>query len=362
MWNSITNYIKVRDWRLIVIEIISLALAVLSALLLESKFFKIFIKDEFGATALAILIVAGVTFSAHVFADFLKRKKIGKFHITLLSVGYIGVLVSLLAMSNYTMKVSKTEKHTSSLKTELQKLDDLPKIKEAKAFRDKTIESSEIEKRRIKNEIANLIEREISTGDSYVTKKQVYEKQLQGYDEKIVFANAEYSRIREIEEKRLEQFSSERKNIDKLEQESSLGKLLAENPAILAVLALVILFLASLSFDPCFDSDSVAYRPALEPMAQVESQEEILSHSRKLVRTTAEVPVSQVLKKTEPSNLDEACLFYAQGRISAETGWSQRRIAKDFADGNVSLVHAKIKRFSYPLLSSKVSVKDSNSV
>jgi hypothetical protein len=98
-------------------------------------------------------------------------------------------------------------------------------------------------------------------------------------------------------------------------------------------------------------------------MAQVDSQEKILSY--KEVRTSAQVPASQVVKKIEyqePRDLDEACVFYAQGRISAETGWSQRRIAKDFADGNVSLVHAKIKKSALPLLSSRVSANGINSV
>lgn len=63
-----------------------------------------------------------------------------------------------------------------------------------------------------------------------------------------------------------------------------------------------------------------------EPMAQVESQEEILSQSRKLVRTTAEVPVSQVLKKVEPTNYVEACQMKKNGILLM----SVREIADKF--------------------------------
>lgn len=349
---SLKNYFVKRDWRLILIDITSVVIAVISAQQLESKFFIGFMSSEFLAQVVAIAIMLGITVGAHAVADNFKRKahKTAADYILIVvcAVGYILILLSLLGMSNYVMSRTHTEKNTALVNTKVTQAENSLTVVEAKKSRDRVYQQAEIEIKRLQNELESL------EGTLYLSRKREFGSQIEAQQRMQQRADQTYQSVLEKETARLE---TQGKKITETAQEDGIGAVIAKSPASLMLLALIVLFCVRLSFDVPEDRAEIQ---AKEPMAQIESRKEI--HSREIIMAKGEVPVSQVFKKVEPTNLDEACLLYAQGRISAENGWSQRRIAKDFADGNVSLVHAKIKKSGLPLLSSGMSGQDINSV
>lgn len=76
-----------------------------------------------------------------------------------------------------------------------------------------------------------------------------------------------------------------------------------------------------------------------EPTARVTERTESIEFSKKhtISETQKEVPI-------KPENPDEAIDLYAQKKISAENGWSQRRIAKEYFGGKLTEVNTRIKR------------------
>lgn len=354
---NFAKYFVERDWRLILIDITSVIIAVISAQQLESKFFISFMSNEFLAQVIAVAIMLGITIGAHAVADNFKCKATKKSSdyalIAVCALGYILILLSLLGMSNYVMSRTHTEKNTNLVNAKVTQAENSITVVEAKKSRDRVYLQTETEIKRLQNELESL------EGTLYLSRKREFGAQIEAQQRMQQRADQTYQNVLEKETARLE---IQGRKIAETAQEGGIGAILAKSPASLTLLALIVLFCVRLSFDVPKEVSEISVK---EPMAQVESKEEIISHSRKLVHTKAEVPANQVVKKTEyqePTNLDEACVFYAQGRISAETGWSQRRIAKDFADGNVSLVHAKIKKVSLPLLSSGTYAQTVNSV
>jgi hypothetical protein len=76
-----------------------------------------------------------------------------------------------------------------------------------------------------------------------------------------------------------------------------------------------------------------------EPKVKIEThehtEEESLIHRKTIRSSKAELEV--------PVSLTSAVMLYRAGKISKDNGWSLRRIAKEFAKGNVSKVHRMIQ-------------------
>lgn len=344
------NYISRHDWRLAVIEFLSLVLAVLSAFLLEAKFFQLFIPDDRWAITIAVTVVFSVTFVAHAAAyNLQKRKREGKsykFLAFVLSISYISVVISLFGMSNYTMAVSKVEKDAVKLDIKIASVDSLPKIIQARHSLKVAEANFNADIAKIKLDQEDLRKREKETGSSFVTKKQVYDDMILRRTGEFKAEQREFNTLREKEEQRLIKDSMKKSNTGK--NDGSIGAFLANNPAALPLLALVILFLGKLSFDPIAEKALTK----LEPMAQVESREE--THSHKVVVAKGEIPVSQLPpvqtpKSFDPETWEAACIFIRQGKLD----WSERDVVRKFPEVSRYKVREKLK--SLPLQSKDIS-------
>lgn len=250
MIESLKNYFLAKDWRIIIIELTSLALAILSASLLESKFFQIFIADKSYATAFAVIVVFSVTFVAYVIADNLQartKRGFGYFAmIVFLLLCYGAIIASLLGMSNYTMSVVKASKDVDAVELKLAGVDNLPVVISAKESFARIASDCQKETSRLQEEINSLTAREERTGLTYVTKKQGYEKMKEQQKVRLDKAREDYFTIRNREQGRL---ADQSKSIATAgNSNKGLGEFLSKNPAILPVLALVILFVGRLSF------------------------------------------------------------------------------------------------------------------
>lgn len=252
MTYSFKKYLYSKDWRLIVIEIVSLLLAILSACLLEVKFFQIFISSMFWAGSFAVFIVFAVTFVAYVFADNFKAKpkedrgRSYYWSIAFLIIIYIGVLTALLGMSNYTMAVLKTNNDSEKLNIKIANVYEIPVVITAKANMDSTIGVCNKELSRLQREIDNLTERSQTSVHSYAPQKQGYEDLKLVHGTHIEKAKADFDKVVEKESQRLTTVAMREANAGK--SEGGIGKFISENPAILPVLALVLLFIGRLSF------------------------------------------------------------------------------------------------------------------
>lgn len=342
-----------KDWRYISLAAISVAIAVISAHQLESRFFIAFMPSADAAKAMAILVMGGITLAAHFYAHNFKAKQVKAgtdyLNLILLVVAYGVVGFTVLSMGNFVMIEAKGFKDASKVRSAVDQAQESNTVKSAKKHRDEQIKVCNTEIARLQEELNFL------AGTLYLRRKEEFGKQIQIQQRMKAEAERQYNEILNAEIRMAE--AQVVRDVDAAKSGIGTG-FLNKTPSLIVVVTLLILFCVGLTFEPM--PKNVVPTEIFEPMAQVESRKEI--HSREIIMAKGEVPVSQVFKKVEPTNLDEACLLYAQGRISAETGWSQRRIAKDFADGNVSLVHVKIKKYALPLLSSGMSGQDINSV
>lgn len=333
MVRSFVNYFSTRDWRLLVIEISSMALAVLSALLLESKFFQLFVHSDFWASAFAVLLVFTVTFSAHALADNLQRRpqesrKLGyKVLIGFLLVCYTGVLAALLGMSNYTMAVNKTTKDSNKLNVALADINSQPKVVQAKEDLNKVIARSEERIADLKVSVDKLERKENQTDLVYASQKNKFDVLINAEYDRQAKERDRFANIYREEESRLAEQFEQMQRAGK--EEGTIGAFLARNPSALPMLALVILFVARLSFQPA--------------MTRITERTEHLrlSASHTVEETERHIPTSEI---EQPKTPEEAVLWYAQKKIGPGNGWNQRRIAREFFDGKLSKVNAQIQQ------------------
>lgn len=308
-----------KDWRYISLAAISVAIAVISAHQLESRFFIAFMPSADAAKAMAILVMGGITLAAHFYAHNFKTKLVKArtdyLNLILLVVAYGIVGYTVLSMGNFVMLETKGFKDANKVRSAVDQVQESSAVKSAKRHRDEQIKVCDTEITRLQEELNFL------AGTLYLRRKEEFGKQIQIQQRMKDEAEKEYNKILNFEIRMAE--AQVAKDVDAAKSGIGTG-FLNKTPSLIVVITLLILFCVGLTFEPMLKN--VVPSEISEPMAQVESQEEILSHSRKLVRTTAEVPVSQVLKKVEPTNYVEACQMKKNGVLLM----SVREIADKF--------------------------------
>lgn len=95
--------------------------------------------------------------------------------------------------------------------------------------------------------------------------------------------------------------------------------------------------------------DIEEYGKQITPSLSVKAPDEIkakVTERTESIEFSKKHTISEVQKEVpvKPSNPDEAIDLYAQKKISADNGWSQRRIAKEYFGGKLTEVNNRIKR------------------
>lgn len=355
MKKNFVTYFETRDWRLLVIEVSSWILAILSAILLESEFFKLFIHNDDAASAFAVLVLFCVTFSAHVAADNLQQRPkhlrtIGYWClVSLLAICYTGVLAALLGMSNYTMAVIKADKDLSKIEKAVVETGATPKIKAAEENLKAFLSKSNNTIARHEGEIAKLDSTETVTGFVYATQKRKYEELIGNESDRQREEQAKFDLLKEKEESRL--FAQTKSVTQAGKQEGTIGAYLSNRPAALPMLTLVILFVVRLSF-PASLTRVIERTESLEFSSKrtiAEAEKHVPNSNTNSVQTVQEFVNNsnmnnvQAVQIAKPANLKQAVDWYVKKKIGVDNGWSQRRIANEYNDGKLTEVNNMIK-------------------